>query len=176
MNPQKVFRLGLMRFGLLFAISLLAVGVISEVTFRMQKDENDRPPQLVQLIIPEGTGEELAAGEPSVTFPEEMVFVVGDTLVVKNEDISTHRFGPLLVPAKTSATLKLDKPDRSSYSCTFVPSQYIGLDVRPQTGWMARFQALWLAAPATAAFLFAYSLVLVPLQPRNKPIEAYKIH
>jgi len=175
MNAQQAFRLGLKRFVILLVISAALVALVSEVTFRLQKGKNDRAPQVVQLVIPNGTAKDLGEGKTDVTFPDELVFVVGDTLVVKNEDVAPHKFGPLLIPALSSASLKLDKANRTSYACSFVPSQFMGLDVRPAAGLSARFTAVWLAAPATAGFLFAYSLVLFPIKPRQPAGAAGKI-
>jgi hypothetical protein len=97
-----------------------------------------------------------------------MVFVVGDMLVVHNEDSSDHQLGPLWVPAGSSASLLLEKAERTAYSCSFQNTKYLGLLVQESTTLGTRLSALLLAAPATTMFLFVYSLIIWPLTPRQK--------
>lgn len=167
MDTRTAFRLGLRRAAILFIFSLVAVLAGSELAFRLQKEASDRAPTQVELLIPMGTAEKLAQGEPVPSLPEEMVFVTGDTLLVKNEDEVDHQLGPLWIPAKSSASLVMEKPDRLAYSCSFQPSQYLGLDIRQPTTFSTRLTALVLAVPATTAFLFMYSLVISPLKSKQ---------
>ncbi len=160
----NILRLGAKRLLILFVMSLAAVGVVSEIAFRIQKEKYDRPPQEVELVIPSGTSERVAAGEPAPSIPEELVFVLGDTLVVKNEDAVDHQLGPVWVPSGAQASLVLEQPGEFAYSCSFQPSRYLGLDVRKPTTWSTRLTALGLATPALAFFLFVYSLILRPIQ------------
>ena len=90
----------------------------------------DRAPQRIELVIPAGTADQIASGQAVPSIPTDMVFVVGDTLVVKNEDTASHQLGPIWVPPGTSASLNLDTANRYSYACSFQPSRYLGLDVR----------------------------------------------
>jgi hypothetical protein len=84
--------------------------------------------------------------------------------VVKNEDDVDHQLGELWIPAKTSASLLMEVPERLAYSCSFQPSQYLGLVVKQPTTWMTRLIAIGLAVPATTAILFLYSLVIRPIE------------
>ena len=71
----------------------LAIGVmVSEIPFIFMR-ETARPPQEVMLTIPAGTAEQVARGEQPPTIPKDMIFVVGDTLVMKNEDNVDHKLG-----------------------------------------------------------------------------------
>ena len=97
-----------------------------------------------------------------------MVFVLGDTLVVKNDDSVDHQLGPLWIPPKSNASLVLDTADRYAYSCSFQPSKYLGLNVKQATTWETRLVALGFAVPATTAFIFIYSLVLWPINTEQK--------
>ena len=81
-----MFKRILRRLLLLFLISTAAVGIISEGVHLLQKDPTDRPPKTIELVIPVGTSSRVAAGEAISSLPEKMSFVVGDVLVVKNED------------------------------------------------------------------------------------------
>lgn len=163
MINKSILRLGAKRLLILFAISLAAVWGVSEVAFAIQKEKYDRPPQQVELVIPAGTSERVQAGEPAPSIPEEMVFVLGDTLLVKNQDAIDHQLGPVWVPPGAQARLVLEEPGKFAYSCSFQPTRYLGLDVRKPTTWSTRLTALGLATPALAFFMFVYSLILRPI-------------
>lgn len=164
MHNRTAIRLGLRRLAILFLISLALVWIGSELAFIAQKDPSDRAPQQVELVIPRGTAARIAAGE-NVGIPEEMIFVLGDTLVVRNEDDVDHQLGPMWIPSRASASLSMEVPERLAYTCSFQPSQYFGLVVKQPTTWITRLIAIGLAVPATTAVLFLYSLVIRPIQP-----------
>ena len=172
MNPKQILLLGGRRLLILFIISLTLVWVGSEVAFAFQKEKYDRAPQEIELVIPAGTAERVAAGEPVPSIPDEMVFVLGDTLVVSNQDVVGHQLGPLVVPPGAKASLALEQPTKFAYQCSFRPTRYLGIDVRQPTDLGTRLTALGLATPPTAAFLFVYSLIIWPLKPREKPKAA----
>ena len=169
-NPS-IFKLAAIRFLVLLLASLVLVWIGSEAAYLLQRDKSDRAPRQVELVIPAGTAQKVAAGESVPGIPEEMTFVVGDVLVVKNQDGQAHQLGPLWVPANSSASLSLDKAASLAYQCSFQQSRYLGLNVRPPTTLGTRLQALFLAGPATAFFLFIYSTLVFPLQPKKKAAE-----
>lgn len=153
-------------FSVLFG---LLVGVmVSEVPFLFLQ-ETARPPREIVLTIPAGTSEQIARGEQPPTIPENMMFVVGDRLVVKNEDSADHKLGPLWIPANSSAQLALDQEESLAYECSFQPGKYFGLDVRePLTPRTRLFGIIYVALPM--AILFAlYSLVVTPKKKENVP-------
>ena len=153
------------RFLMVLAFSILAVWLVSELGLLLQQDENTaRAPQQVVLTIPEGTAAKVAAGEPAVGVPDEMTFVLGDVLVVRNEDNVAHTLGPLLVPAGASASLPLNEEDHFALNCSFNSSSYFGLHVKPPTTLRTRLLGIAFAAPPTAAMLFVYSLIVFPLK------------
>ena len=164
MINKNILRLGAKRLFILSAISLAAVWAVSEVAFAIQREKSDRPPEQVELVIPTGTSERVEAGEPAPSIPEEMVFVLGDTLLVTNQDAVDHQLGPVWVPSGSQASLVLEEPGKFAYSCSFQPTRYLGLDVRKPTTWGTRLTALGLATPALAFFLFVDSLILRPLE------------
>jgi hypothetical protein len=153
------------RFLLILVISTLVMLGISELGYRLLRDDTSRDPETIELIIPEGTADLIARGEPNPTIPEEMIFVVGDILVVKNEDLVDHELGPLWIPAGKSASLKLDQANDYAYSCSFQPSYYFDLTVRAATTWRERLGALWYGVPPTVMFLLVYSFIIRPLHP-----------
>ena len=168
MDNGSVIKLGFRRLIITLLIALGVVWIGSEVAFYFLKENTDRAPDQIELVIPAGTAERVAAGESVPSIPDEMVFVLGDTLVVKNEDSIDHTLGPLWIPPRSKASLLLDTADRYAYSCSFQPSQYLGLNVKQPTSWQTRVTALGYSVPATTVFLFIYSLVLWPIKPKTK--------
>lgn len=153
-------------FKRLLIVSVLAglfVGGISEVTYRLRKDDTDRTPEIIELIIPAGTAASIEDGATGLDIPDEMVFVVGDVLKVINNDSVDHQFGPLFIPAGTSASIQMEEANKYAYNCSFKATKYLGLNVRPRTTLASRAKALLLASPPTAMFFLVYSLLLFPL-------------
>jgi hypothetical protein len=160
---DKNYRPYFLRLLLVFAIVLVVVIAINEGTYMLQKDREERPPKTVELVIPAGTADRVAAGQSVSTIPESMVFMMGDTLVVKNEDTVDHQLGPVWVPPGSTASLALEKPNKYAYSCSFIPSKYLGLDVRQATTIGVRLTALAISAPTVTALIFIYSLLVFPI-------------
>ena len=168
MKTKSAVRLAARRLLILFIISFGLVWVGSEIAFRYLKDETDRAPQVVSIVIPSGAAARVEAGEPVPSIPEEMSFVLGDTLSVKNEDTVDHQLGPLWIPAGTSASLSLDHADKYAYTCSFKPTRYLGIDVNQPTTVWTRLTALGMATPVTTSLLFVYSILIWPLDPDEK--------
>lgn len=145
---------------------LIAIG-INEFTFVFMKSEAGRGPQRVELVIPVGTADKVARGQSEPTLPDKMVFVQGDTLVVKNDDSVTHRLGPLLIPSGTSASLVLEDASLLTYSCSFQPTQYFGLDVREPVTSFTRVSGIMFAGFPLSILFVLYSLLLWPLHPKQ---------
>ncbi len=167
MKTKGSKRTTLMRIAVVFLVSLILVGAINEGAYLLLKDESDRAPQAVELLIPAGTAERVAAGEGVPAIPDELTFVVGDVLLVVNQDTVDHQLGPIWVPAGSTGSLVLDQADKFSYRCSFQPSRYLGLNVRAGTTAWSRVQALLLATPPTAVLLFIYSLLIFPMHGSN---------
>lgn len=157
----------LARFALVLALSIFAVWLVSEVGLLLQQDENTaRAPAEIILTIPDGTAAKVAEGEPAPGVPEEMTFVLGDVLVVRNEDSVAHTLGPLIVPPGASSSLPLNEADNFSMNCSFSSSDFFGLNVKPPTTLRTRLLGIAFAAPPTAAMLFVYSLIVFPVKPK----------
>jgi hypothetical protein len=157
---KKLLLSGLL--GLLFGV------LVSEVPFLfMQKTA--RAPREIVLTIPAGTAEQVARGEQPPTIPQNMSFVVGDKLIVKNQDAVDHKLGPLWIPANSSAQLSLDQEESLAYECSFQPGKYLGLDVgEPLTVQTRIYGILFVAFPM--AILFAlYMLMIAPQKKENVP-------
>jgi hypothetical protein len=110
-------------------IGLLLGAAISELPFIFLR-ETTRPPKEITLVVPNGTADEVARGEQPPGIPENMAFVVGDKLIVKNEDSVDHKLGPLWIPANSTAQLSLDQEGSLAYECSFQAKQYFGIDVK----------------------------------------------
>jgi hypothetical protein len=143
------------------------IGVtVSEVPFLFLR-ETARAPREIVLTIPSGTAEQVARGEQPPSLPENMTFVVGDRLVVRNADSVDHKLGPLWIPANSSAQLALDQEENLAYECTFQPGNYFGLDVRePLTTRTRLFGIIYVSLPM-AILIALYSLVITPKKKEN---------
>lgn len=138
----------------------IALGVvISELSFIFQH-ETARPPQDVVLTIPAGTAEKVARGEQPPSIPLDMIFVVGDTLVVVNQDKVDHKLGELWIPANSSARLTLNQEQNMAFECSFQPGNYFGLDVRQALTLGTRIYGVLYAGIPLGIMIAAYSFVI----------------
>ena len=149
-------------------IGLLLGLAINEFTFYFLK-ETARPPQEIVLTIPAGTAEQVARGEQPPAIPENMVFVVGDTLIVQNEDTVDHKLGPLWIPANTSASLSLDQEESLAFECSFQPGKYFGLDVREALTTSTRLFGILYSGLPMAVLIALYSLAMPVKKKVNAP-------
>jgi hypothetical protein len=147
--------------GFVFGIAL------SEISFLFVK-ETARPPQDVVLVIPAGTSAKVARGEQPPTIPTDMTFVLGDTLVIKNDDSEAHQLGPVWIPPGASSSLHLDTPQNYVLSCSFQPTQYLGLDVRQPLTIGTRLIGILTASLPMGVLMAVYSLVAWPLQKKEE--------
>ena len=150
-------------------VGLILGAAISEVTFYFLKDST-RPPQKIELVIPAGTADQVARGEQPPTIPDTMIFVAGDTLVVKNEDSVNHELGPMWIPSGTSASLILGEVENYSYSCSFRPDKYLGLDVREPLTLGTRIGGILFAGLPMGILIALYVVFAMPPKNEEKPI------
>lgn len=147
----------------------LAVGaVITEVSFHFLR-EVDRSPEVIVLTIPRGTADLVAAGVEPPSIPSELIFIVGDVLIVKNQDDVPHELGPLFIPPNSSAHMSFESTENYSFSCSFQPDNSIGLDVREPVTPYTRFIGILFAGLPMGGLIALYSLVVRPLKPRDQP-------
>ena len=147
----------------------IALGaLISEVSFIFLQ-ETARPPQEVILTIPAGTSEQVARGEQPPSIPKDMIFVVGDTLVMKNEDSVDHKLGELWIPANSTAQLSLNEEQNMAFECSFQAGNYFGLDVRQSLTWGTRvYGVLYMGLPL-GILIALYSFVVPTKKKENAP-------
>ena len=145
----------------------LLIGVaIGEIPFIFQR-ETARQPQTVVITIPLGTADRVALGEQPPTIPENMIFVVGDLLVVENNDSADHKLGPLWIPANTSAQLALSQKENLAYECSFQPGRYLGLDVREPLTMSTRIYGILYAGIPMAVLIALYSFAFPAKKKEN---------
>lgn len=165
MPPRKIL---LKRLAVSLVVGLLFGVLVSEVPFYFLQ-ETARPPQEVLLIIPAGTAGQVARGEKPPSIPTDMVFVVGDVLVVRNEDTVDHKLGPLWIPANSSAQLPLGQEESLAFECTFQPGNYFGLDVREALTVGTRVYGILYAGLPMAILIALYSLAIPTGKKENVP-------
>lgn len=168
MSKKSKYRPYFIRLAIIFAICFVFVEIFNEITFYFQKESSDRAPQVVQIVIPDGTAARVAAGESVPSIPDGLTFVEGDIFEVINLDKSDHQLGPLWIPAGATASLTMNIPEKLTYSCSFSPTRYLNLDVRQPTTIVTRIIALTVAVPTLTALVFLYSLAALPLDEAGK--------
>jgi hypothetical protein len=156
------------RILLSIVLGLFLGTLISEVPFLFLRD-TARAPRDVILTIPLGTAVQVARGEQPPSIPQNMTFVVGDRLVVKNDDSVEHKLGPLWIPAHSTAQLALDQEADFAFECSFQPTKYFGITVNePLTSGTRLFGILFVAVPM-AILTALYTLFLAPKKKENAP-------
>ncbi len=154
------------RFLLFLAIGLVFGSVLAEIPF-MFLPHVTRPPEQITLVIPAGTAQQVADGEQPPSIPANMVFVVGDTLVVKNEDSVQHELGPLFIPPGTSASLPLNVSQKYAFQCSFIPTKVLGLDVTEPLDLGTRLSAILFGGLPMGILLAVFSFVLWPAKKKQ---------
>jgi hypothetical protein len=140
-------------------LGILVAAVTIEISYQVLKREN-REPQQIQLVIPAGTAQNVASGQVPPSIPEDMTFVVGDTLVVVNQDEVDHQLGPLWIPAGTSASLNLDTEENYILECSFQPAKVFGMDVLQPVTLGTRLTGILFAGFPLGALFAVYSILL----------------
>jgi hypothetical protein len=158
-RSQQILR----RIGLSLLAGLLIGFLISEISFQFLK-ESSRAPETIELVIPPGTAEKIARGEAPPDIPTEMTFVIGDVLLVRNQDSTDHQLGPLWIPANSSASLNLDEVNNWVFSCSFQPSSYLDLDVQEAVTLGTRIGGIIFSGLPMSAIIALYSLIVWPLK------------
>jgi hypothetical protein len=149
-------------------LGLLLGVLIGEVPFFFLR-ETARAPRDVILVIPSGTAAEVARGEQPPSIPKNMTFVVGDRLVVKNQDSVEHKLGPLWIPPNSTAQLSLDQQDSFAFECSFQPGNYFGLDVREPLTPTTRIYGILDVAFPMAMMIALYSFFFPPKKKEDVP-------
>jgi hypothetical protein len=140
-------------------IGIAISAVFTEAAYYLFR-ETTRPPETIELIIPAGTADSVARGQQPPSLPENMDFVVGDVLLVKNQDVVDHQLGPLWIPAGTSAQLKIAQEGQLAYECSFQATKYLGLDVQEALTPGTRVTGIVFAGLPLGVLIALYSIVM----------------
>jgi hypothetical protein len=160
-----MFRNPIIKRVLIFSVAGLIFGtLLTEIAFMVMPGMDTRPPRQVVLVIPPGTAQSVAQGQQPPSIPQGMTFVVGDTLVVKNEDSVQHQLGPLWIPAGSSASMPLDVAQNYSFQCSFVPTKLFGLSVNQPLTVGTRLEGIVVGGIPVAIIAALYSFMLWPLK------------
>ena len=83
----------------------------------------------VELVVPMGAAEAVAAGRRASTLPDRLELRRGDTLVVRNEDRVVHRIGASDVPVGHTVRIVVTPAlfGTAGLLCSFHPSGSIGV-------------------------------------------------
>jgi hypothetical protein len=81
------------------------------------------------VVIPRGTAERIAAGERVELLPADLRFRLRDTLVVVNDDDTTHQVGPFTVAAGQRLEKRFSEAATLEGSCSLHPSGSITIEI-----------------------------------------------
>ncbi len=154
----------LKRIALCMLASLVIGAAISEASFYYLHVGQTRPPKAVELDIPAGTADQIASGQGAPSLPTNMTFVVGDTLLVKNQDLAVHQLGPLLIPPGAQASMNLSTEQDYTVTCSFQPSKYLGLEVLSPVTLTTRIVGVLETGLNLGFLVTVYSLFAIPLK------------
>lgn len=146
------------------AIGIVLAVIINESSFFFLKSEAGRPPEEIRLVIPAGTAGQVAQGQQPPSIPADMVFVVGDTLTIENQDVVDHNMGPMFIPAGSSASMSFNSASNLVYTCSFQANSSFGLDVREPVTWGTRIYGVIFAGIPLGSLLALYSFIIWPLK------------
>ena len=92
------------------ALAVLALATVVGLGAWATACGSDEPePRTIEIVVPAGTGERLAAGEKVVVMPARLEFTVGDQIRIRNEDSVEQSVGPYVVQAGEELLLRYGK-------------------------------------------------------------------
>jgi hypothetical protein len=150
------------------ALGLVLAAGLNHNVFHPLNPIQNRPPQVVELLISAGTADKISRGIPApADLPANMIFLTGDTLKVTNEDSIQHQLGPLVIPAGSSSSIVLKTAKTYSYLCTFQPTKYFGLDVRQPDTLATKLSTVLTSGLPLGVFIAMYGFVAFPKAERR---------
>lgn len=157
-------RAALKRLGITFVISMIFAFAVAEISYQMVKNQSERAPRQIEILIPPGTADQIADGQPGPAMPD-MRFAQGDQILVRNMDSVSHQLGPLWIPANSSSVLTLDRPSSYSLSCTFQASQSLDIEVVARAKASDRVLGILSIGLPTWVLVWLYTLIAIPMPP-----------
>lgn len=109
------------------ALALIVLGVAAYRASVMREEA-----RRLEIVIPAGTVERLAAGDGTGAPPHRIELVLGvqDVLVIRNEDSVWHEVGPYRVAPGHTLTQRFSEPGRVVQACTMTPGNQVEIVVR----------------------------------------------
>ncbi len=114
------FRAALVAAGVLLAATLLA-GCRGEDQVRVEVVD-DRAAVLHEFVVPAGTEATLDAGGTVELVPQVLDVRVGDSIRIRNDDVSTAQVGIFNVAAGETVTMRFTSPGELVGECDVHPS------------------------------------------------------
>ena len=94
----------------LWAVPLFAFGIGATWILATDDSGDARPAQTIEIVVPAGTQERLAAGEKVVVMPARLEFRVGDRISIRNDDLVAQSVGPYVVDPGEEMVLQYGAP------------------------------------------------------------------
>ena len=108
------------------AVILVVIGLVG----RGGTDQALPAGQVRSFVVPPGTAEALRSGDAdAAVLPQRLELMVGDTLELVNEDVETHRLGPVVARAGETARVRFYDAGSYDVECT-VGHDRITIEVR----------------------------------------------
>lgn len=104
-------------------VALIAAAALVYVV--VQDDDGD-----LVVVIPDGTGERVDAGDDLDLLGDEVEVSRGDTLTITNDDDRIHQIGDVVVRPGETEELEFPSEGRFVYTCTIRPNNSITFSVR----------------------------------------------
>lgn len=105
----------------------LVAGALASIGLVVAVRPDEPEPQVIEVVIPAGTGLLDAADEPLL--PSRLEVRVGDTLVIDNRDDRTHDVGPYVVAAGQRLEHRFTDVGVIEGECTIHPSGQVTIVV-----------------------------------------------
>jgi plastocyanin len=115
------------RRGPLLLIALIAAPAIVLLAFAALSSLRS---ETIEIEVPAGTAERIAAGEDVELLPRTLEVSVGDRLVVRNLDDVAHQVGPYDVAAGQTIEQAFSTPGTLEGLCTLHDSGHVTIVVR----------------------------------------------
>jgi plastocyanin len=86
--------------------------------------------EVIEVVVPAGTGERMVAGERITLLPPVLEVSVGDTLEIRNLDDVAHEVGPYAVAAGQTLRQTFTTPGTIQGTCSLNPGGEVTIVVR----------------------------------------------
>ena len=112
------------------AILLFVIGIVLAIIVVSMLGGNT-PSNEYRVVVPEGTGDLIEAGENPEIIPAVIELKIGENniLVIENQDSTDHAVGPFFVRAGETIRQEFTKPNVYQGACTIHPDAQVEIVV-----------------------------------------------